>query len=775
MNNLGFARLRRTPWAWLLPPVGATVGLAVLLAFGGSGAAVPLIDDVVIVVISTYATACGVWAARSAQGRMRTAWTVMAVALGAWAVADLIWLLSEFVFRVDPFPSPGDFFYMVFSALAIPAMLMMAPASSDKRRHADWRVVLDAMTVALCTFLLAWILVLNSVYDAYRGDGLGLILALFYPAADMAILAVAVAVWARVDSGQRMMVRLLVLGFAVTAITDSAFAYLVADGSYATGNLIDVGWAIALTAICAAALESRRTPPPRPADVSVPSTVALWAPYVPLLVVGTIGPIMIMTGLPRIVVPLLNIAVCLRQGVAASETRRWLQAAADRALKDPLTGLANGTLFFDRLDHALVLLSREGRPVTVAMLDVDDFKFVNENLGLSGGDKLLAAAGQRIASCLRPGDTVGRVGGDEFLLLLEGDADDSREALQSVVKMFDDPFIVDDQRLALRCRVGAAVASSDDPDVTREDLMTRAAVALQAAKRPRSARVRTFDASMAASTAETPGSGDSDRVTDAGAANVRLLAALRRAVEHGELDLAYQPKVDLRTGGLVGVEALLRWPHPDLGMLQPGAFMPLVRQHGLMRPVTELVVEKALDDAARWVTAGTKVPVAVNMFAPSLRETRLPAALGGALEVRNLPPDLLTVEITEDLVIHDLGLVSGVLAQLRDHGVCVAIDDFGSGYSALSYLRDLWIDEIKLDRSFIATVTGDDRAATVVRAVIDLAHGLGMTVVAEGVEDHTTVEWLRDSGCDIGQGYYFGKPVEAADVPGLVGQVFARR
>ncbi|MCV7368510.1 GGDEF-domain containing protein [Mycolicibacterium duvalii] len=741
-----------------------------LLVVNDGGDLVRLLDDLLIFGMSAYAAVCCGLAAKSAQDRMRTAWTVLTVAMAAWAVADLIWFLSEYVLHTEPFPSPADVFYLIFSVLAVPALLMMGPFHASSWRYTTVRIVLDGVTVALCVFLLAWIFALRSVYAAYEDDRLGLALALFYPVADIVLLAIAVAVWVRADPRQRTVLGLLVLAFAVMTVTDSAFAHQVAEGTYATGNPIDIGWAVSLAAISAAAVLIRRTPPPRMQALSVPSASALWAPYVPLLLAGTIGPAVVMTGLERVIVPVVVTAVCLRQSVAAFENRRWAKAAADQALKDPLTELANEALFFDRLAHAMVLRAREGRPVTVAALDLEDFAFVNDNLGHPAGDKLLVHAGRRIAACLRPGDTVGRLGGDEFVLLLEGDLDDSRHVLRCVLATFDEPFTVDGQPVSMRCRVGVAVVPPGETDVTPETLVQRADIAVQAAKRSHTSRVCTFDADMTPDHGEIgdPDARDTDRVTLAGAAKVRLLAELRRAVDHGDFDLAYQPKVDLRGGGIVGVEALLRWPHPEMGELQPGTFMPLVRQHNMIRPVTDLVVEKVLDDTARWLAAGVRMPVAVNMFAPSLRDTRLPAALSRALDLRSLPADMLTVEITEDLVINDLSLVVGVLQQLREHGIRVAIDDFGSGYSALSYLRDLRIDEIKLDRSFIAAVTTDHRAATVVRAVIDLTHALGMTVVAEGIEEVATAEWLRDSGCDVGQGYHFGKPSSPGDIPQLV-------
>ncbi|PRC44521.1 GGDEF-domain containing protein, partial [Mycobacterium sp. ITM-2017-0098] len=231
-----------------------TVVLTVLIAVNDGSAVVPVIDDLTILGLSTYATVCAALAARTAAGRMRTAWTTMAVALGAWAVADLIWFLCEYVLYIEPFPSPADFFYLAFSVLAVPAVLTMAPFDAVSRLQAKLRIILDGVTVALCSFLLAWILALHSVYETYGDDTLTIALALFYPVADMVILAVAVAVWARVENRQRAVVGLLVFAFGVTTITDIAFAYAVAADTYASASPIDIGWAVALVAICAAAL-----------------------------------------------------------------------------------------------------------------------------------------------------------------------------------------------------------------------------------------------------------------------------------------------------------------------------------------------------------------------------------------------------------------------------------------------------------------------------------------------------------------------------------------
>jgi EAL domain-containing protein (putative c-di-GMP-specific phosphodiesterase class I) len=253
-------------------------------------------------------------------------------------------------------------------------------------------------------------------------------------------------------------------------------------------------------------------------------------------------------------------------------------------------------------------------------------------------------------------------------------------------------------------------------------------------------------------------------------AGMELLSQLRHAIEHADLTVHYQPKLSLRSGDIVGVEALVRWQHPERGLLYPHQFLPLARHNALMHAMTELVVERALDDAAVWHARGYRLPVAVNLFPPTLADLDLPARLDHALKGHGLTSSALTVEITEDFMLGNLDRARVVLTGLRHRGISIAIDDFGSGYSSLCYLNELPIDEVKLDRSFIASITEDPRAAAIVRSVIDLSHTLGLTTVAEGVETSDIAAVLSGYGCDIAQGHYFSHPVTAPELLNLITQ-----
>ena len=434
----------------------------------------------------------------------------------------------------------------------------------------------------------------------------------------------------------------------------------------------------------------------------------MWLPYVPVAIAATIcvPAYFPMPGLGPIFVSstLLMSAVMARQYMVVRQNQRLLKMVADQALRDTLTGLANRDLFNDRLMHAVQLHERDNQSVAVLSMDLDDFKLVNDSLGHPAGDALLIQAAERLLGCVRTSDTVARVGGDEFAVLMEGLPELSRLVAHRVVAAFEEPFVIDGQQLLMRPSVGLAVGSVANPDLSADLLLKQADVAMYSAKRSKSGGLHTFTPDMALvdpNELELPT--DSSEGTERGAA-VRLLGELRHAIDHGDLTVFYQPKFDLRTGDVVGVEALVRWPHPKRGLLGPAQFLPLVRKRGLMRAVTDIVLTRALDDAAEWHSMGIGVPIAVNVFAPSLGDLDLPIHIASALAARELNPEDLTIEITEDFLLDNIDRTRSVLERLRQRGIRIAIDDFGSGYSALWYLRELAIDEVKLDRHFIAPI-----------------------------------------------------------------------
>jgi len=464
---------------------------------------------------------------------------------------------------------------------------------------------------------------------------------------------------------------------------------------------------------------------------------------------------------PILIAGLVLIVVALaRQFVLIDENRQLLATVAAMALRDPLTGLANRALFNDRLAHAIELRGRTGASVGVLVADLDDFKLVNDSLGHAAGDELLRAVGDRIQSVVRPGDTVARLGGDEFAILVEDPPAVAEQIAERVVRAMSEPFVVDGRSVDMRLSVGLAAAAGD-ADLAAEELFTRADLAMYSAKRAHVGS-RSFTPDMRQDATELSLPSQQERTGGrSGVARIEFLGDLRRAVVEGELDLVYQPKVSLQTWSAVGVEALVRWPHPELGLLEPADFLPLARENGLMEALTDFVIDRALTDAAGWRDAGVNLPVAVNVAAPSLNDEALPVRVLSALAHHGLPPATLTVEMTEDVLVSSVERARTVLEELRDSGVRVAIDDFGSGYAAMTYLHELPVDELKLDRQFVRPILHDERAASIVMSVVQLANQFGLTCVAEGVEDRATADLLMTYGCGYAQGHYFSQPVSA--------------
>jgi diguanylate cyclase (GGDEF)-like protein len=444
-------------------------------------------------------------------------------------------------------------------------------------------------------------------------------------------------------------------------------------------------------------------------------------------------------------------AVLALSAVALLLLRRRLRLREHRATHDVLTGLLNRAGLAAAMRAPVASASAErGRVAALLMLDLDGFKSVNDTLGHPAGDALLIQVGQALRDSCRTGDLIARLGGDEFAVLVSGLPDASTaQAIASVLlsRVREGSYVVHGIELTVDASIGLALIPAHGRDVDR--LLQRAAVAMFQAKRSRA------------------GTTTYDEVRDPhDVAQLGLLAELRRAIRGGELVLHYQPQAWLASGDVAGVEALVRWQHPTKGLLPPSAFVGMAENTGLMRPMTDWVLDAAVHQAARWRDQGMPLSVAVNISPHSLLDGDLPATVLDTLAARGLPAGQLELEITETAIMTDPDRAVQVLQHLHAMGVRVAIDDFGTGYTSLSYLKQLPVQTLKIDRAFISDLLEDSKDEAITESIIALGHKLGLCVLAEGVETADIWQRLQDLNCDQVQGYHLARPMPADDIAG---------
>ncbi len=437
-----------------------------------------------------------------------------------------------------------------------------------------------------------------------------------------------------------------------------------------------------------------------------------------------------------------------RQSTKAHRAQSDLNAY--QATHDELTGLPNRGLFSTLLESALTQARESDGTVAVVLLDLDRFKDINDTLGHRYGDYLLQQIGPRISAVLRDVDVLARLGGDEFVLLFPSEAS-GQEAIYAALDLtrrildaLHEPFIVDDVSLAVEASAGIAVwpAHGDTGDL----LLQHADIAMYLAK-SRHEDVALYNSAL---------DGHNPR-------KLTLLSQLRGAVDNGELILHFQPLVNFGSGAVVGAEALVRWNHPEEGLLPPGEFVPLAEGSGFIHELTRFVLYAACEQAKEWETRGLPLVVSVNISARCLLDTELPQQVAATLLATGLPPHLLKLELTETAIIADPDRARSIIGRLHTLGVGLSVDDFGTGYTSLSSLRDLPVQEFKIDRSFVKNMVTNPKDAIIVRTGVELAHRLGLDSVAEGIEDAETYAALAALGCTTAQGFYLGRPMPSAD------------
>ncbi|MGI8558364.1 MAG: putative bifunctional diguanylate cyclase/phosphodiesterase, partial [Solirubrobacteraceae bacterium] len=428
-----------------------------------------------------------------------------------------------------------------------------------------------------------------------------------------------------------------------------------------------------------------------------------------------------------------------------------------QAFHDPLTDLANRALFVNRVDHALALTARRGGELAVLFVDLDDFKTVNDSLGHSIGDELLVDVARRLREVLRSADTAARLGGDEFAILIEDVSarEGASRTAERVLEAISKPFTLAGKEVIVRASVGIALLGDDPPAV--EELLRNADVAMYIAKSTGKHRYEIFE----------------QRMHEQVVRRLELKGDLERAIEFGEFAVHYQPIVDLHSGAIAGMEALVRWQHRRRGLVPPLDFVPLAEETGLIREIGDWVLRASCGQVRGWQQeprhAGQRLTVGVNLSARELHEPALVESVSDALCSSGLPPRDLTLEITESVLMRDTDATIVRLGELRELGVKLAIDDFGTGYSSLGYLKRFPVDTLKIDKTFVDDIASSREEAAVAAAIVTLSETLHLETVAEGIESAAQLAALRGLGCDFGQGYLFSRPVPEGDMGTLLG------
>jgi len=441
------------------------------------------------------------------------------------------------------------------------------------------------------------------------------------------------------------------------------------------------------------------------------------------------------------------------------ERKAFEEQLEHQAFHDRLTELANRALFRDRVEHALERQTRDGRPVSVLFLDLDDFNTINDTLGHALGDQVLKEVAERLTGCLRAADTAARLGGDEFGILLEdgGVGFEAAEVASRIMAALEAPIRLGGRTLSVRASIGIAAARPGEVGAPKsgEELMRNADVAMYMAMEAGKGRYQLFEPAM----------------HDTALRRLELKADLQRAIDNGEFVLHYQPVIELETGAIIGLEALIRWNHPERGLVPPLEFIPLAEETGLIVPMGGWVIKEACRQA---VLLHDRLPIepplhmAVNLSARQLQRQEIVGEIGEILTETGLDPGLLILEITESVMMKDVKLSVQRLTELKEIGVKLAVDDFGTGYSSLNYIQQFPVDILKVDKSFVDTVSTDPRKSALTATIIKLASDLELLPVAEGIERADQLARLLDLHCDLGQGFYFAKPLPMEGVDELL-------
>jgi diguanylate cyclase (GGDEF)-like protein len=708
----------------------ASLATHVLSAFGVLAAA---LGDATLT-IGLLAVVVLVWA-RAVGATLE--WKVLAAAMACWCAGGLVSAIAGMP-EGGGVVAPADTLWLLFYPLAYLGVGLRLRATFPRTGPSIW---LDGLIGTLSVGALGWALLVAPVLDAPPGRHMALIVSSSYVVADLVLAGVAVGALGVHGWRAGRAWSLLALGLGSFAAADSIYVLQVAHATYVPGTPLEALWGIALLLIALSAWQ-----PSAPAERSPQGVVMLVVPFG--FAIASLGvllyaglaeapPVAVILAASAMLVALMRTALTFREVRGLAEIRRAAET-------DELTGLPNRRSFDRRLREVLAGAREDGGTVALLLVDLDRFKELNDALGHHAGDVVLEQIGPRLRSVLRAGDDLARLGGDEFAVLLP-DAGTAETIGQRISEALERRFTVDGIEVQIGASTGIAVYPDHGADA--QTLLQRADVAMYQAK--------------AAHIGHAFYERDGDRHTRE---RLELIGELRDALGTDQLVLHYQPKLDLGGRTVTEVEALVRWQHPRLGLLAPGVFVPLAEQTGVMRALTDHVIETALAQVADWRAEGLDIGVAVNVSAAMLLDEAWSASVSAALDRWSVPAQSLRIEITEDAIMADPDRAARVLTSLADRGVGISLDDFGTGYSSLAQLKRIPVDEIKIDRSFVSDLLNDEADEAIVQAITDLGRRLGVQVVAEGVEDAATLRRVAEFGCSIAQGFHIARPLPAHEL-----------
>jgi diguanylate cyclase (GGDEF)-like protein len=698
--------------------------------------------------------------------RAASAWLLLAAGQLAFVVGDALFAYQEYVAHASPFPSIADACYLSGYPLLAAGLVLLIRARAPRR---NWAAVIDAAAITTCLTLVSWLFVISPITHGMTMTPAAMFVSLAYPVGDLLLLAIALRI--SMGASKRPPAYLLLAGgIVLLLVADSAYLAAIHAGSYVSGGIIDLGWLASYVLFGAAALHPsmkvlsmpvlERRPRLTPVRLALLTCASIATPA--MLAVqylrGASLELPIVTGSSALLFLLViaRLALLVRghevHGTELEEHGAELAGELERNSRlDPTTGLANRSAFLSQLDDALS--AERTTPPAVLLLGVEGLRLVNESAGRTAGDELLRALTERLQQLLRQGDTCAWADGDFAVLVEDVTVEPPATVAARLVKALRLSFQhSSEHETTIGLNAGVAIARGDE---RAETLLRNAEIALSRAKQIGNGSVELFEPGMHTAVFE----------------RIVLKGQLERALAEGQFFLNYQPIIDLGRGGLWGVEALIRWQHPERGLVPPDEFIPLAEETGLIVPIGQWVLEEALRQAAVWdqTPSFTSFAVTVNISRRQLGSPELVDTVARAIKETGVNPAGIVLEITETALADDIDSALLTFSELKKLGVRLAIDDFGTGYSSLQYLRQVPADIIKIPKPFVDGVrVTDSEDYRVAHAIVHLGEAFGLCTLAEGIEDHEQFERMRELGCELGQGYYFSRPLPAEEVAPLL-------